>query len=176
MTTILETERLALRNWTDDDIAPAHAMYRDPRVVRYLDYRVDATLDATRARIDRRRRHQAEYGYTMWAVVEKATGELLGACGLIHLDGCSEIEVGYHLAPHAWNRGIATEAARACVRYGFREARLDRIVAVTDPGNHASRRVLEKAGLTYLGMRYCYRSVTTNFLITADDAKSRGLD
>jgi len=69
-----------------------------------------------------------------------------------------EIEVGYHLARAFWGRGYATEAARACVRFGFEQLNLERIVAVVQPANVASRRVLEKCGLTYTGMGYYYKA------------------
>jgi len=86
----------------------------------------------------------------MWAVVERATGELAGWCGLAHLEDTQEVEVGYGLARRAWGRGLATEAARASLRYGFESMGLARIVAVVNPANHASRHVVEKLGLRHV--------------------------
>jgi ribosomal-protein-alanine N-acetyltransferase len=65
------------------------------------------------------------------------------------LEGTPEIELAYGLAKPYWGSGFATEAARACLRYGFAEMKLERIVAVVNPGNVASQRVLEKLGMKY---------------------------
>jgi GNAT acetyltransferase-like protein len=92
----------------------------------------------------------------MWAVVSKATGQVIGNCGLKYLEAGRDVEVGYHFASSAWGKGYATEAARACVRYGFERLGLHRIVAVVLPTNMGSRRVLEKSGLTYQGMGHYY--------------------
>ena len=77
-----------------------------------------------------------------------------------------EIEVGYHLARAFWGRGYATEAARACLRYGFEQLKLERIVAVVRPENVASRRVLEKSGLSYTGMGYHYKAEVRMYAVT----------
>ena len=87
-----------------------------------------------------------------WAVELRATGEFIGDCGLVYVEGKGpEIEVAYHFAKEWWGRGLATEAARACLDYGFRELGLREIIAICFPEHVASRRVMEKAGMRYVG-------------------------
>ncbi len=155
--TILETPRLLLRAWREDDAEAAFTIYSDPEVVRFLGNGVPAkSLDEVRQRLAKRIKHQQDHGFSLWAVMDKLTGELCGSCGLQPLEGGPEIEVGYHLARHCWGRGLATEAARACLVWGFETAKLDRIVGIARPENHASCRVLEKIGLVHEGAGHYY--------------------
>ena len=91
---------------------------------------------------------QDNYGHSLWVVIEKSGGELIGDCGFLRMPEPDEheIELGYRLMKSWWGRGYATEAAAACVEYGFDRLSLDCIVAVTNPENRASQRVLQKIG------------------------------
>jgi ribosomal-protein-alanine N-acetyltransferase len=93
-----------------------------------------------------------ENGLGLWAITPKAWEELIGFCGFWPSgeDGRGG-ELLYGLATPYWGEGLATEAARAMIRYGFEEIRLDRIVAGADTENAASLRVMEKAGMTHDG-------------------------
>jgi RimJ/RimL family protein N-acetyltransferase len=154
---ILETGRLALRTWALEDAEAALTIYSDPEVMYFLHRPALQTVEAARNLLETRPIAQyREHGFGIWAVVEKATGGLIGSCGLKYLDNGPLIEVGYHLARAAWGKGYATEAATACVRHGFDKMRLERIWGVVDPLNFASQRVLEKSGLTYQGMGHYY--------------------
>jgi ribosomal-protein-alanine N-acetyltransferase len=82
--------------------------------------------------------------------------QLIGHCGLNFLPNSPEVEVLYRFDQSYWNQGIATEATKSSLRYGFEEAKLDRIVAITAPEHIASRRVMEKAGLKYEKDAYFY--------------------
>ena len=111
---------------------------------------VGAEIEARSSRtVDKFVRHWAEKGFGVFAVEERETGRFLGQCGLNTIDELGEVEVLYALERAAWGRGLATEAARAALAYGFGEAGLSRIVAVTRPDHVRSRRVLEKLGLHY---------------------------
>jgi [ribosomal protein S5]-alanine N-acetyltransferase len=90
-----------------------------------------------------------EQGYGIWVIVKNASFEMVGYCGLRHLDDLGDVEVLYGLAKAYWRRGIATQAAKASIFYGFNIANLDRVIAMALPDNQASRRVIEKAGLRY---------------------------
>jgi ribosomal-protein-alanine N-acetyltransferase len=151
LTTLFETERLLVRPWTVDDAEAAFAIYGDPEVWRYMGGG-DGHADVAQSRAALERivaRYAERPGLGLWAIVEKATGEIVGSVELVPLDGGPEIEVGYHLARRAWGRGIASEATRGAVRHAFETLELPRVVGVVYPDNLASRRVLEKAGLTY---------------------------
>jgi ribosomal-protein-alanine N-acetyltransferase len=155
----IETPRLLIRPFTaeDGDIAAMHALFSDPEVMKYIGGKPLDSIERTRERILRWIGYQEKFGYTLWAVIEKSSGELIGDCGLFPFENEGpEVEVGYDLRRDRWGRGYATEAARACLDYGFDKRKLERIVAVTYPEHIASRRVLEKCGMTERGMRHCY--------------------
>jgi RimJ/RimL family protein N-acetyltransferase len=165
--TILETERLLLRTWTLEDTEEALAIYSDPEVMRYIGTGATfRTVEEISPRLLRAMAHQERYGYGFWAVIEMASGRLVGACGIKHLEDGPEVEVGYHFARAAWGKGYATEAAGACLRYAFEQVKLECVVGVVQPANQASRRVLEKIGMTYEGMGHYYGAEAMRFVAT----------
>ena len=149
-----ETERLRIRAPQENDRADFVAMSMDIDVMRFIS---DGNLTEEGANeiadmsIDR-----ADRTYGAWTIEELSTGEFLGWVVLMPLDESDDIEVGYGLVQTAWGRGIATEAARCLVDYGFGTLGLDEIVAITRPENVASQNVLQKVGLERDGFRDAY--------------------
>ena len=148
----LRTPRLRLRPFTEAD-GPVHlALYQDPEVTRQLGggpFAGDQIAVRSRRAVEKFVRHWAEKGYGVFAVEDLLTGRFLGQCGLNTVDELGEIEILYALERAAWGQGLATEAARAALAFGFDEAGLSRIVAVTRPEHTRSRHVLEKLGMRY---------------------------
>ena len=103
----------------------------------------------SRRAMDRFIRHWAEKAFGVFALEDLTTGRFLGQCGLNTIDSLGEVEVLYALERAAWGRGLATEAAGAALAFGFDDARLPRIVAVTRPEHLTSRRVMEKLGMRH---------------------------
>ena len=91
----------------------------------------------------------AEFGYGIYLIELKSSGEPIGTCGLINRHGMDDVEVGFALMPAYWAHGYAFEAAQAVMDYGYGELGLDRIVAIVNPGNQRSYRLLEKLGLRF---------------------------
>lgn len=147
---IIETPRLLLRQFTLGDAAAFLRLVNDPQVTRYTgDGGMVTTLDEARASLaDRPLADYANYGYGRWACVFKATQEVIGFAGL--LDDLNEVDIGYRFIPAYWGQGLATEAARPVMEYGFTQLRLPRIIGLADPANVASVRVLLKLGMTYV--------------------------
>jgi ribosomal-protein-alanine N-acetyltransferase len=85
--------------------------------------------------------------FQQWAVVERGEDAVIGDCGLELLEGGPNVELGFHFARQYWGQGYATEAAGACLEWGFKELDRLRIVAIVDPENAASARVLQKIGM-----------------------------
>jgi RimJ/RimL family protein N-acetyltransferase len=149
--TAIATERLLLRRWRDADREPFARMNADPRVMEHFAARLtraesDAMIDNIEARF-------ADRGYSLWAAELRAGGEFIGFIGLsvpafqAHFTPC--VEIGWRLDAAFWGRGLATEGARAVVRYAFDVLRLDEIVSFAVVGNVRSRRVMEKLGMTH---------------------------
>lgn len=146
---MLETERLLLREFDEDDLEAFFLLCSVPEVVRYTGFSLD---NIEQARENLRTRPMADYlkhGYGRWACVLKEDGTVMGFAGLKYLDELNEVDLGYRFLPEYWGRGLATEAARPVVDYGFRELQLDSILGLVDPANKASVRVLEKTGFQY---------------------------
>jgi RimJ/RimL family protein N-acetyltransferase len=148
----IETARLRLRTWREDDLAPYARICADPEVMRYLSGPM--TRQHSEQQVSEFVRHWEERGFGLWAVEEKSSGAFIGFIGLLYHEDWSEgnhrTEVGWRLARPFWGRGLATEGAMASLRYGFEEVGLDRI-SIAVPENLASRRVMEKLGMTLRG-------------------------
>lgn len=143
------TQRLLLRELTEEDQEGVHSYASDPEVVRYMDWGPN-TEQETANFIQRSIASQQEHprmNYTL-AIVLKAEGRLIGSCG-IHISSPENKEgwIGYCLNRHFWGRGYATETASALVGFGFAQLSLHRIFATCVPANTASAHVLEKTGL-----------------------------
>jgi RimJ/RimL family protein N-acetyltransferase/pimeloyl-ACP methyl ester carboxylesterase len=151
----IETERLLVRPFNANDTEALHAVWGDPAARRFGGgWPRPETLADTRRYLEPIMAGQAERGYATWAVVERETGRLIGDCGLFPADDVGpDVELAYGLAPDVWGRGYATEAAAACLRAGFEQLGLERVVADVDPSNPASVRVLEKIGMRPVGRK-----------------------
>ncbi|MGF1468865.1 MAG: GNAT family N-acetyltransferase [Sandaracinaceae bacterium] len=149
-----ETERLLLRAARVDDAEAMYALNTDPDVMRYTHEPMPASLGEMRARIASYPDFE-RHGFGRWLCVDKVSGRVIGFAGLKHLSDLGEVDLGYRLLPAYWGRGLATEAARACVEFGFRTLGLESIIGLVLPDNAASRRVLEKVGMRLEGrLRY----------------------
>jgi RimJ/RimL family protein N-acetyltransferase len=159
----LETERLRLRAAKLDDLDTWLAVSRDAEEVWWGEPR--STLGDARANLEKQIAGQERHGFSLWVIELRATGEMIGVTGLQQLAEGPEIEVGYRLLREHWSHGYATEAARAAIRFGFDELGLDRIVAVTLPTNRASRHVMEKCGLSFVGVAYVYGQAQVKYAV-----------
>jgi RimJ/RimL family protein N-acetyltransferase len=146
----VETDRLRLRQWRDDDLDAYAALCADPDVMRHL--RGPMTRDAAADQIDSFRQHWSDHGYGLWCTTLEPSDECIGFIGLAVPTFLPEIlpavEIGWRLARSAWGQGLATEGARATVEVAFGPLGLDRIVSITLPENRSSWNVMEKLGMT----------------------------
>ncbi len=148
----LTTPRLVLRRWRADDAAPMAAINTDPEVMRMLNRPVDA--QAAAGFVDRARSHWEEHGFGWWAVEGRELDfrdELIGFVGVAYPTFLPELaarpELGWRLAPRAWGRGLATEAARAAAEDAFTRLELPQLISIIHPRNARSRRVASKLGM-----------------------------
>jgi RimJ/RimL family protein N-acetyltransferase len=150
----LETERLALRRFTPDDIDLLVELDGDPEVMRYLTGGVPTSRERLEGEVlpawlEQYRTYQ---GFGFWAAIERATGQFLGWFHLRPPKGGlpGEAELGYRLRRAAWGKGYATEGSRALIDKGFRELGVQRVVAFTMAVNTRSRRVMEAVGMRHV--------------------------
>ena len=154
MAAILETERLSLRVWTHADAEALFAICRDAVVMQHIGTGAPhQNLDETRRFLAWAVAYQKEHGFCRWAVVEKSNGNVIGSCGFVRIESIGEIELGYLFDRKAWGQGFATEAAGACLSYGFEKLKFSQVIALTDPEHSASQHVLEKIGFTRQGLK-----------------------
>ena len=149
-TIILETERLILRRLVLADLNDLFALYRDPEIRRYFPEGV-LTLEETLEEIEWHMNGHPEHPQLgLWATVLKDNNQFIGRCGLLpwQIDGQLEVEIAYLLDKAYWKQGLATEAARAILHYGFGQLQLSRLICLIDPANVASQKVAERIGLT----------------------------
>jgi len=146
----IDTQRLILRRWREEDRAPFAAINADPKVMEY--FKAPLTRVESDSFIDRIEDVFAQNGYGFWAVEERGSGKLLGLTGLapVMFDApfTPAVEIGWRIASDNWGRGYAPEAARTVLDIGFRHLNLPEIVAFTAVINKNSRRVMEKLGMT----------------------------
>ena len=149
----IETKRLVIRSFATQDAPALHErVFGDAETMRFIPRGASPSVERTRAAIERFMSHERQHGFGLWAVELKETGELIGDCGLFLVEGRGpEVEVAYHFGKEWWGQGYATEAASACLTYGFKECGLREIIAICFPEHVASRRVMEKSGMTYRG-------------------------
>ncbi len=151
MKIILETPRLILRRQVLDDLDDLWALYCDPEITKYIP-------DAPRTREEAREElewhmngHPRNPQLGLWATVHKESGKFIGRCGLLPwtIEEQQEVEVAYTIARDRWGQGLATEAAKAILQYGFEHLNLPRLVSLIEPENIASQRVAEKIGMAF---------------------------
>ena len=149
---ILQTERLLLREMEDEDFSALCRMLRDPEIMYAYEHAFseEEAWDWLRRQQERYRRD----GFGLWGVAEKATGEMVGQCGLTWQplgDGTQMPEVGYLLEKAAWHKGYAAEAARACRDYAFDTLGFDEVCSIIRDNNLPSQAVARRNGMTAKG-------------------------
>ncbi len=168
MKVILETDRLLLREFVEDDAESFFKLNTDPEVMRFVPDKPLLNVEQARQTlIDHPIADYRRYGFGRGACILKSTGEQIGFAGLKYLDELGEVDLAYRLLPAHWGQGLATEVALASVRYGFAALGLKRIIGLVMPKNIASVRVLEKTGLRYSGTVTLWGHTFSRYVIKA---------
>ena len=173
---VIETERLRHRRLRIEDLSDLMSIVGDSEVMTYLGIEGGTTLSEEEAEeaLTKMIAFWNQRGFGRWAVLDNTSSRMVGLCGLRLLEDTPELF--YAFAKNYWGQGLATESARACLRYGFEELGFARIVAASRHANTASLRVMEKIGMryekdiNYLGVdAVCY--VATRETFEADDSR-----
>ena len=147
----IETGRLVIRTFSPADAAEMTGVYCDPEVMRYIPGGALSDLEAVRRALATYIAAQEKWGFSSWALVERASGRLIGDAGFAWYDPPREVELGYTLAREHWGKGYGTEAARACLEAGLRHLDVDRIVALVDAENERSLHLPLRIGMERVG-------------------------
>jgi len=179
----LETPRLRLRPYKMEDLASYHALMSDPNVLRYSSKQPSETLAQSGQKL-MEIVESSDDPVGFHALVERESGRCIGEAGILSLTPrANRCVIGYNLLPAFWGQGYATEIASALVDYAFDILQLERVEALAQVANIASRRVLEKTGFALEGtLRHfayiagTYRDVCTYGMIRSDRQISKGAD
>jgi RimJ/RimL family protein N-acetyltransferase len=146
----IETDRLILRAWKEEDLLPFSQLNADPQVMEHFPKLM--SLSETESMIKVIHQRQLEHGFCLFATELKTTGDFIGFIGLnipnYQTPFSPFVEIGWRLAAKFWNQGYATEGALATLKYGFQTLNLKEIVSFTATTNLTSQRVMEKIGMT----------------------------
>ena len=147
------TDRLLLRRWRDDDVAPFAAMCADPEVMRYIGSGATRTRAQVQASIEAYERGWEENGFGLFVVERLEDGRFLGVTGLSEPTFLPEImpavEIGWRFARQSWGNGYASEAALAALDFGLVKLGIPEIVSIHQVDNHASGRIMQKLGMRF---------------------------
>jgi RimJ/RimL family protein N-acetyltransferase len=147
---MMKTDRLIIRPYTNDDLPFLESLVADPRVVRYIGNGKPRTKEGAQLFFNWNLTHRKENDQLgLQVLIDKETGENIGHAGLVpqEVEGVTELEVGYWIAPAFWGKGYATEAALALKDFAFNQLNMARIIALIYPDNLASCRVADKLGM-----------------------------
>ena len=147
----IQTERLVMRGFTDDDLDELAAINADPEVTRWVGDENGLTREETWRRMAYFVGHWELRGCGQWALVERASGKLVCRAGLLRPEGWPGLEVGWLVAREYWGRGFAPEAGRASMEWAREELGADHIISLIEDSNDRSARVAEKLGMTVEG-------------------------
>lgn len=148
MKEILKTERLLLRELNPDDAENFYKLNLNPNVIKHTGNSAFKDIDEAKEFLENYQDYKLN-SFGRWAVIEISTNEFLGWCGLKYDQHLDETDIGFRFFEEHWNKGFATESAKACIDYGFENLNIKTIVGRAMSENLASIKVLEKIGLSF---------------------------
>jgi len=172
MNVVIETDRLLLRKFTENDTALLFQLNLDPEVIRYTHDPITDVEHAKKILSDVILPQYSLYNHGRLATHLKSSLEFIGWCGLKYLPETNEVDLGYRFMKKFWGKGYATEAALACIEYGFTKLNLPLIIGRALPGNLASIKVLEKCGMKYLYEEVMHGYLHKTYQVTNPAIKS----
>jgi len=145
----IETARLEIREWTNDDFEEFAALMADPEVMRFSLKGKPLNPDEAKEYFQKRILDHYQHGFGLWAIYYKEEKKIIGLAGLViqEIEGTKKIELGYRLLPKYWHRGLALEAAREICTYAFTVLKLKELISIIEPANTRSIRLAERVGM-----------------------------
>ncbi|MBN9287240.1 MAG: hypothetical protein BGO43_15200 [Gammaproteobacteria bacterium 39-13] len=163
--TTLYTNNLILSFPTEQDFQILSALWRNDKVRQYLGGIL--TEDAIEEKITFLQAHWEKYQFGVFTVIEKRTKEIIGLCGLLHSQ--EGFELVYMYFPPWWRKGLAFDAAKAVLKFGVNELKLERIIAITQEANEKSCKMLERLGMRLLRKEERFKNIQRVYVLQKDD-------
>lgn len=153
MNYFLTTERLGFRHWSQDDFDLARVLWGDIEVTRLIGGPFND--ERIREKLSKEIASQSQHGIQYWPIFERESNNFVGCCGLRPYEKATDtLELGFHLRPCYWGKGIAQEAARAAIDFAFATLSAKALFSGHNPNNEPSRRLLKKLGFEYIRDEY----------------------
>lgn len=156
MNIIVETDRLIIREFEEDDVLSLYKIESDPRIIEFIPWNKLSTLNECRRYIKKYINNYKKYKLNSWAVVIKETSEVIGITQLTYSNKLSGVEIGTKILPEYWSMGYASELTKAIVHYGLYELGINEITAVTDINNAGAIKSLLNMGMSLKKYGYYY--------------------
>lgn len=167
---ILQTRRTVLRLFTPDDTDALAAIFGSAKVMKYLG--LDGKpieREETETALFSIIKHWEQKNFGRWAVISKESNQLIGCAGFRSFE--ENVELFYILDEPYWGKGLATEIAAECIKFGFERRGFDQIIAFTRPENAASRNVLAKIEMKYDGEITIFGVDAVRYVFDSEDYK-----
>jgi RimJ/RimL family protein N-acetyltransferase len=148
MNIIVETERLIIREFEENDILSLYKIESDPRIIEFIPWSKLSTLNDCRKQIKKYISNYNKFKLNTWAVVLKESDEVIGITQLIYSNKIKGVEIGTKILPEYWSKGYASELSKSVVHYGLYDLEIDEITAVTDINNAGAIKSLINMGMT----------------------------
>lgn len=170
---IIETDRLYLRELTQNDYSDICKMLQDKDVMYAYEHAFDDI--ETHNWLDRQIARYSEYGFGLWAVIRKSDEEFIGQCGITIQDcnGKQVLEIGYLLCKNYWHCGYATEAAIACKHFAFENLNADEVYSIIRDNNYPSQKVALRNGMRLVGKfdKFYYNTIMPHLIFKIKNPK-----
>jgi ribosomal-protein-alanine N-acetyltransferase len=151
----IQTPRLKIETWEQEDIEIAQSLWGDPKVMEFIDVRGGLNRIQVEEKLRQEIDRQNKYGVQYWKVTVNATGGVVGCCGLRPYELENQVyEIGFHIMSRYWGKGYATEAAKAVINYAFNEMKIPKLFAGHNPKNSTSQKMLMKLGFEFIGSEF----------------------
>lgn len=149
MNKIVETDRLIIREFEEEDISSLYEIESDRRLLEFIPWYKLSTLSECRRQLRRIIEKNRKDQLNSWAVTLKDTGEVIGITQLMYSNKIKAVEIGTKILPEYWSKGYASELTRAVIEYGLYKLEIDEIVAITDINNVGAIKSLENCGMKF---------------------------
>ena len=156
MNIIVETDRLIIREFQEDDILSLYKIESNAKIIEFMPWSKLSSLNECKRLLKKFIQNYNKYKLNTWAVVEKSSNDVIGITQLIYSNKIKGVELGTKIVPEYWSKGYASELSRAIVDYGLNELGIDEITAVTDINNAGAIKSLINMGMTLKKYGYYY--------------------